>query len=446
MTLKSPDFKSMEISSMGKRKLFDRGFLIICIVTSMVSIVILTVLLSSIFINAMPTFGSHVDKFETDHRWLIVQGNNDGNDPESVDAGDVIQGLFVVENFSRGGLGETNDVEYLDKKGKAISEQKLIGICSMEVESKDLEGYVTLRPARGSHNVVEMAKQLNGIPEATWANEIEAVASSSTTILLENPSAEFDWAEIKTGSQLFADGKLAGTLDKDQGWSAVLVAGHEPDSFSVMKLALPPDDTGKLTEVGRIGKVRVKKRAGEFQSLISVLAHNLGSEVSFRPVKLRRFGAKELSRGDLKFTDSKLAGMSRRKKNGFTLADNFQLVYCPVPESTASTAGHIKHFLMETNKSEPSEVGIGPALTGTLWVCLGCALFALPLGIGTAVFLEEFKPTHRILALFSQHHSTQHHQSRRRSIHRLWHPGPDRLCRHVWTVRDCQRSFYRSRR
>ena len=38
---------------------------------------------------------------------------------------------------------------------------------------------------------------------------------------------------------------------------------------------------------------------------------------------------------------------------------------------------------------------------GSVWACTFCALFALPLGIGTAIFLEEFKPTQRFL-LFLQ--------------------------------------------
>ena len=41
--------------------------------------------------------------------------------------------------------------------------------------------------------------------------------------------------------------------------------------------------------------------------------------------------------------------------------------------------------------------GMWPAIAGSLAVCGICALAALPLGVGTAVFLEEFKPTHRIL-------------------------------------------------
>ncbi|MEM0926114.1 MAG: PstA family ABC transporter permease, partial [Planctomycetota bacterium] len=43
------------------------------------------------------------------------------------------------------------------------------------------------------------------------------------------------------------------------------------------------------------------------------------------------------------------------------------------------------------------ESGMWPSILGSLFVCGVCALFALPLGVGTAVFLEEFQPTHRVL-------------------------------------------------
>lgn len=43
--------------------------------------------------------------------------------------------------------------------------------------------------------------------------------------------------------------------------------------------------------------------------------------------------------------------------------------------------------------------GMWPAILGSLFVCGVCALVALPLGVGTAVFLEEFKPTNRILRM-----------------------------------------------
>jgi len=44
----------------------------------------------------------------------------------------------------------------------------------------------------------------------------------------------------------------------------------------------------------------------------------------------------------------------------------------------------------------PSEAGIRPAIFGTLWVCSLCALFTLPIGVATAILLEEYQPRNRI--------------------------------------------------
>ncbi|SMP38142.1 phosphate transport system permease protein [Neorhodopirellula lusitana] len=45
----------------------------------------------------------------------------------------------------------------------------------------------------------------------------------------------------------------------------------------------------------------------------------------------------------------------------------------------------------------PETSGMYPAIVGSLSICAVCALAALPLGVGTAIFLEEFKPTNRWL-------------------------------------------------
>ena len=46
---------------------------------------------------------------------------------------------------------------------------------------------------------------------------------------------------------------------------------------------------------------------------------------------------------------------------------------------------------------EIEQAGMRPAIVGSLWICAVCALAALPLGVGTAIFLEEFKPTSKPL-------------------------------------------------
>ena len=53
-------------------------------------------------------------------------------------------------------------------------------------------------------------------------------------------------------------------------------------------------------------------------------------------------------------------------------------------------------LLTGTPEPEPENAGMWPALMGTLWVCTMCALITLPLGIGTAILIEEFTPRNRI--------------------------------------------------
>lgn len=59
-------------------------------------------------------------------------------------------------------------------------------------------------------------------------------------------------------------------------------------------------------------------------------------------------------------------------------------------------------FVTEPPSRDASAAGIGPALWGTVWICCICGLTAIPLGVGTAIFLEEYKPKSRLfMALHS---------------------------------------------
>ncbi len=57
-----------------------------------------------------------------------------------------------------------------------------------------------------------------------------------------------------------------------------------------------------------------------------------------------------------------------------------------------------KQLLTGVPSRKPDKAGIYPAMIGTIYICLVCAISAVPLGIGTAILLEEFKPKHPILA------------------------------------------------
>jgi len=52
-------------------------------------------------------------------------------------------------------------------------------------------------------------------------------------------------------------------------------------------------------------------------------------------------------------------------------------------------------LLTNTPSRKPENAGLRPALLGTLWVIGLTALFAFPVGIGAAVYLEEYAPNNR---------------------------------------------------
>ena len=52
-------------------------------------------------------------------------------------------------------------------------------------------------------------------------------------------------------------------------------------------------------------------------------------------------------------------------------------------------------LLTHTASRKPEQAGLRPALLGTLWVILLTALIAIPIGVGAAVYLEEYAPDNR---------------------------------------------------
>ncbi len=62
-------------------------------------------------------------------------------------------------------------------------------------------------------------------------------------------------------------------------------------------------------------------------------------------------------------------------------------------------AGHLSvPFLTNLDSRLPSRAGIQPALVGTLWLMGLVAVISAPVGIGAAIYLEEFAPENRMTA------------------------------------------------
>ena len=56
-------------------------------------------------------------------------------------------------------------------------------------------------------------------------------------------------------------------------------------------------------------------------------------------------------------------------------------------------------FMLSMPSSDPEKAGIFLALCGTIWVCVTCAIVTMPLGVATAIFLEEYQPKNRYLGV-----------------------------------------------
>jgi len=52
-------------------------------------------------------------------------------------------------------------------------------------------------------------------------------------------------------------------------------------------------------------------------------------------------------------------------------------------------------FLTGSPSRNPAKAGLYPSMIGTICICAVCAFTAIPLGVGTAVLLEEFRPRHK---------------------------------------------------
>ncbi len=63
-------------------------------------------------------------------------------------------------------------------------------------------------------------------------------------------------------------------------------------------------------------------------------------------------------------------------------------------------------FLTSFPSRKPEEAGVKPALLGTLWVMGFTAVFSIPLGVGAAIYLEEFAPRNWLTRLIEINIST----------------------------------------
>ena len=80
----------------------------------------------------------------------------------------------------------------------------------------------------------------------------------------------------------------------------------------------------------------------------------------------------------------------------FTLLTLFSLLARIVTQAIPAFSERGTSFLSGTIGSEPDKVGIWPGLFGSFAIGLGVLLIAVPLGIGAAIYLEEYAEQNRL--------------------------------------------------
>lgn len=80
----------------------------------------------------------------------------------------------------------------------------------------------------------------------------------------------------------------------------------------------------------------------------------------------------------------------------FTLLTLFSLLARIVTQAIPAFSERGASFLSGTIGSEPDKVGIWPGLFGSFAIGLGVLLIAVPLGIGAAIYLEEYADQNRL--------------------------------------------------
>ena len=110
-------------------------------------------------------------------------------------------------------------------------------------------------------------------------------------------------------------------------------------------------------------------------------------------------------------SDQKYAGlgqlMARRRVNGVFLAICFAATLIGIfflvlllKEVLSQGLGWLSLDFLNTFPSRfPEKAGLKSALFGTLWVISLTALFSFPVGVGAAIYLEEYAPRHWITSI-----------------------------------------------
>lgn len=118
----------------------------------------------------------------------------------------------------------------------------------------------------------------------------------------------------------------------------------------------------------------------------------MSSETALRPASLPAVGAEAPSNLGSRKSRARAAQLVLFGATGFAVLVLAALIF----DVFSSGARWLSLDLLTNAASRtPEKAGLRPALLGTLWVMGLTALFAFPVGVGAAVYLEEYAPDNR---------------------------------------------------
>lgn len=142
----------------------------------------------------------------------------------------------------------------------------------------------------------------------------------------------------------------------------------------------------ELEELGRQLQNQEKMKQDKLARLHAELDNELAlAGTDKEKEELRLFFKETVIPGELKDFDITLEELKHKAKGDV--------------RHDSSAIAIFAYFLTNGPSSVPQDAGIFPALLGSLWLGIITILFAVPIGVGAAVYLEEFKTTRPVLAM-----------------------------------------------
>ena len=281
----TPQFESFGVKSENRRRLINFSFMAVCVVTSFVSLVVLVTLLSSIVAQGIFVLAPRSDSIIQTARIEIVQGTSSGNDPDRLDAGDIVRGSLLVDEIAVGGLGASNDVVFTDPganetENGGSTPTAIVGFFAFEVgkvPSPPEADFFTLHPTRRPNQIAEFLVE-RSLPldqfhlNANFQNQIE----NASIIFFQTFEPGLDHASLLDQLPVSAD-----EFDVSQSspeWELMLIGGQSTvDNFVQLML-----DDDNLASIPEIKELLEEDPVGRWTGSFSVIGHRMGEPVRDR--------------------------------------------------------------------------------------------------------------------------------------------------------------------